>query len=313
MISWKSITLAMALLPAAVLFADEAKRIKIDRVRIVVNNLVLTDREVESLLQLESQRLRQEFQGQELEDQLKALEQTLMDRMVEDLLMENEARRLGISIDEKEINERVDNIIAREPSVAATYSEEEIKSFILKDLLKRRVLQTEVKAYIHTSPEAVRDACLAEVGDNREVHVGHVLVRGEGEAALEKILAVRQLLQDGADFRETALEHSQDPSAAQNHGDLGFISRGQFVEEFEKEAFSLEVGAISPVVETKFGYHIIIVFEERIKEGIDCDNLDDVNRARFVDRVYQRLHGERLEKFLAKLKEKAVIEVYDRP
>lgn len=313
MISWKSITLAMALLPAAVLFADEAKRIRIDRVRIVVNDLVLTDREVKSLLQLESQRLRQDFQGQELEEKLKALEQTLMDRMVEDLLMENEARRLGIAIDEKEINERVDNIIARDPSVAATYTEEEIKNFILKDLLKRRVLQTEVNAYIHTSPEAVREACLAEARDNREVHVGHVLVRGEDEAALEKILAVHQMLQDGADFKETALKHSQDPSVAQNHGDLGFISRGQFVEEFEKEAFSLEVGAISPVVETKFGYHVIIVFEERVKESIDCDNLDDVNRARLVDRVYQRLRSERLEKFLAKLKEKAVIEVYDRP
>lgn len=313
MISWKSITLAMALLPAVVLFADEVKRIKIDRVRIVVNDLVLTDREVKSLLQLESQRLRQDFQGQELEEKLKALEQTLMDRMVEDLLIENEARRLGIAIDEKVINERVDNIIAREPSVAATYTEEEIKNFILKDLLKRRVLQTEVNAYIHTSPEAVREACLAEARDNREVRVGHVLVRREGDAALEKILAVRQMLQDGADFKETALKHSQDPSAAQNHGDLGFISRGQFVEEFEKEAFSLEVGAISPVVETKFGYHIIIVFEERIKEGLDCDNLDDVDRARLVDRVYQRLRSERLEQFLAKLKEKAVIEVYDRP
>mgnify|MGYP001026408554 CR=1 FL=1 len=83
------------------------------------------------------------------------------------------------------------------------------------------------------------------------IHCAHILVKTEHEAkrALERI-------QKGEKFANLANETSICPSAKRG-GDLGFFGRGQMVREFELAAFSLQKGQISPILKTKFGYHII--------------------------------------------------------
>ena len=84
-----------------------------------------------------------------------------------------------------------------------------------------------------------------------KIHCAHVLVGSEQEAkrALERI-------NRGEKFANVAKETSTCPSAKRG-GDLGFFGRGQMVREFELAAFALQKGQISPIVKTKFGYHII--------------------------------------------------------
>ncbi len=76
------------------------------------------------------------------------------------------------------------------------------------------------------------------------------------EEAQAKIVEIEKQLQDGADLAALAREHSDCGSAASD-GDLGTFGRGQMVKPFEDAAFGLEVGGMSGVVETPFGYHII--------------------------------------------------------
>ena len=59
------------------------------------------------------------------------------------------------------------------------------------------------------------------------------------------------------DFSEAAMEYSDCPSGARG-GDLGEFGRGQMVSAFEDTAFSLAIGQMSGIVETQFGYHLII-------------------------------------------------------
>ena len=77
------------------------------------------------------------------------------------------------------------------------------------------------------------------------------------QEALEQIGAIKQQLDGGADFAKLAKEHSDCPSGGSG-GDLGNFGRGQMVPEFEQAAFALQVGASSDVVETPFGYHLIL-------------------------------------------------------
>lgn len=84
-----------------------------------------------------------------------------------------------------------------------------------------------------------------------KVHCAHILVKTEKEAK-----AVLERLKKGEKFANITKQVSLCPSGKRG-GDLGTFSRGKMVKEFEKAAFALQKGQISPVVKTKFGYHII--------------------------------------------------------
>jgi parvulin-like peptidyl-prolyl isomerase len=76
------------------------------------------------------------------------------------------------------------------------------------------------------------------------------------EDAMKQIKALKTKIEGGTPFEQIAGEHSDCPSARQG-GDLGNFGRGAMVPEFDQAAFELEVGDISEVIETVFGYHLI--------------------------------------------------------
>ena len=82
-------------------------------------------------------------------------------------------------------------------------------------------------------------------------------VRNELEEYRKKILSGE------GDFAVYAALYSKDPSSAKKGGELGFFERGTMVPEFEAAAFTLKPGEISPVIETKFGFHILQLIERR--------------------------------------------------
>lgn len=84
-----------------------------------------------------------------------------------------------------------------------------------------------------------------------KIHCAHILIKTEKEAK-----TVLEMLKKGEKFANLAKEVSLCPSKKRG-GDLGTFTRGKMVKEFEKAAFALKKGQISPVIKTKFGYHII--------------------------------------------------------
>ena len=82
------------------------------------------------------------------------------------------------------------------------------------------------------------------------------------EEAQEQIAALKADIDGGADFAELAKTYSDGPSKTKG-GDLGYFKRGQMVKPFEDAAFSLDVNQVSDIVETRFGYHLIKVFDKR--------------------------------------------------
>jgi len=89
--------------------------------------------------------------------------------------------------------------------------------------------------------------------------------RSTARAAIDDLLGQAQA--DGADFAALATEHSEDPGSASRGGDLGFFDNKQMAAPFTQAAFALDVGSISEVVETQFGFHIIKV--EAIEEAVE--------------------------------------------
>lgn len=102
-----------------------------------------------------------------------------------------------------------------------------------------------------------------------EIQVSHILVRFPQEtpddttAAFAKISAIRDSLKNVQDFPAFALRNSEDPTSGANGGDLGWVGRHKFVPEFEVVAFELQPNKLSRIVRTQFGYHLILVTDER--------------------------------------------------
>ena len=119
---------------------------------------------------------------------------------------------------------------------------------------------------------------LLEEGYNRmlsEVHASHILVSlpknatpEDTLAAYKKISNIRKVaLKKDSDFGALAKQHSEDPSALKNRGDLGFFTAFQMVYAFENQAYNTVVGKISKPFRTRFGYHIMKVHSKRDNRG----------------------------------------------
>lgn len=157
---------------------------------------------------------------------------------------------------------------------------------------------------------------LIEEGYNRslkEVHAAHILLNLEENAVpadtlktYNQILDIRKRALGGEGFDKLAKQFSQDPSAKENSGDLGYFSAFRMVYPFESAAFKTKKGEISMPVRTRYGYHIVKVLDIR-------DNRGEINVAHImiskqtdpkleekakntIDDIYKKLQqGEKFE------------------
>jgi len=111
---------------------------------------------------------------------------------------------------------------------------------------------------------------------NSDVHAAHILIKVDENAlpkdtleAYNKIMKIRARILKGDDFSKVAAEKglSDDPSAAENGGDLGYFTALQMVYPFETAAYNTKVGEVSMPVRTRYGYHIVKVIDKRKAQG----------------------------------------------
>ena len=120
------------------------------------------------------------------------------------------------------------------------------------------VTPTEVQSYYNGN--------ITQYQTPEQVRASHILLNtaGKDEAAVRKQAEdILQQVKAGADFAELAKKYSEDEGSKPNGGDLDYFSRGRMVPEFEAAAFALEVGQVSDIVKSQFGFHIIKVVDKK--------------------------------------------------
>jgi len=142
-----------------------------------------------------------------------------------------------------------------------------------------------------------------------QTHARHILVKPSeitSEAAAESVVAdLRQRVVDGGeDFAALAREYSEDIGSAQEGGDLGWVSPGQMVPEFEQAMNATAAGEVSKPVRSQFGWHILLVEERRTQ-----DMTAQLARSRAADYLHRSKYQEELDAWLRQIRDEAFVDI----
>ena len=102
-----------------------------------------------------------------------------------------------------------------------------------------------------------------------KIRASHILIKTENNgkndssAARVKVEKIYTEIKNGALFDSLAIKYSDDPGSGAKGGDLGFFERRQMVQPFDEAVFKLKIGEVSPIVKSKFGFHIIKLIDEK--------------------------------------------------
>ncbi len=189
----------------------------------------------------------------------------ILESMIIEIIIEQKAKEQKIEVKPEEIDEKIEEI-KEQSSAGETFMQKLSESGMtiedLRQTAKIQILMEKIVAEgVTVTEKEIKDyfeRYKTNFAKPEEIRASHILLRTEEEARV-----VLSQLEVGAGFAELARRESIDSITADNAGDVGFFSRGRMTPAFEKAAFALEVGEISEVVKTPYGYHIIKVIEKK--------------------------------------------------
>lgn len=288
----------------------------IDEVVATVNGEVITLSELERILVPVHKRYEQIYTGEELRKRKEYSREQLLEQLIENKLILQKAKDEGIGISEAFLEENLAEVKEKFGSekefVAALKDEgtdiEKYKEELEKQLIIRAMMERAVVSKAKPKPKEIIDYYSLhekEFVKNAEVRISHILIKlGEDTKKLrEEIDSIYAKLEKGEDFGELAKKYSQGPRA-ENGGDLGFISEGQLKPELEEVIKTIEVGKYSKIIETKQGYHIILVKDRKEERFLKLSEIWDGLEDKLFRQTLQIKHKE----WVDQLKEKAHIE-----
>jgi peptidyl-prolyl cis-trans isomerase D len=163
--------------------------------------------------------------------------------------------------------------VSPSPEDVKNYFAKHREDFKIPAAAKARYLLFDPKSYMKgvevtaKEIESYYEANTEKFTQPKRIKVRHILLKADAKDAdgtaktRQKAESLREEAAKGKDFSQLAKQHSEDPGTRDRGGDLGYISKGQVVPEFEAAAFALKAGEVSPVIQTAYGLHIVKVDE----------------------------------------------------
>lgn len=283
-----SLVLFSLVLHSVVFAQQDANSQVVDKVIAIVGQNMIKQSELETAF------IQQKMNSNIIIEDEYAKKCDLLEGMLINKLMLHQAEVDSIEVTEEEVNREMDNRIRY--MISAYGSQEmlekqmrktlsEIKSYY-KDIIKENIMIAQIEqkltGAITVTPQEVVDFYNSIPKDSlptvEQEYLFSQIVKTpkvsdeEKQMVKEKLNGYRERILKGSKFSTMATLYSEDPASAKKGGELGFFSRGEMVGEFENAAFALQDGEISPIIETKYGYHIIQMIERRGNQ-VNCRHI----------------------------------------
>lgn len=288
-----------------------------DGILAIINDEVITERDFDAQVSALMSRIEDSSPLADA-DQHQMRRGVLM-KMVEERLLVQEAKRLGLTVEPEEVAGRLRELqedLATPEAYAqmlseANLTEERLKIKLREQLLVQQVIAREVRSRIVVSPAEIASAMGEGSGASpggEEVRAYHLLIRvtqgRSAEEAMRMASEAYDALATGAEFEETARRYADGPDDPQEVL-LGWVPRGHLLPELDQVVFQLQPGELSTPIQTRLGFHVVKLLERRtVPADVATTRQEAVRR-----QLYQQKFQQALSEWLSKLKDKAYIEI----
>jgi len=295
----------------------------VDRIVAVVNQEIITFSEIEKW----SRPFQEEIQTEdrlERRERIQEVFRKILGRIIDEKLIEQEARRSGIKVTSKEIEGAVEEVKQKnkinQEELEKALAAEGLTLEAFKKELERRILRTKfvssaVKVEQKAGEKELMEFFQKNVNHyrvNESYRTAHILFLILPDATPEQIQGIRkksqkvlERIKEGADFAKMVMEYSEDTSSRKDGGDLGYFKKGELLPALEKEAMRLQVGEVSGLIRTELGFHILKLLDRKGGEPPPFEEVKEKVQADYYGMEWEKA----LQQFLSKLKEKSVIEI----
>jgi parvulin-like peptidyl-prolyl isomerase len=281
---------------------------------LIVNGEKIED----SAIKQEVERLRPDYERVFADQDVEEREVQLLDwsreNMIEKVLINQEAQKNGDKIPPERVQEALVNLKEQYDEPEQLYKDfnAENDEQIKKDIEKQMRIEQRIDQVYKNMPKPSQADIRKYYEENQEqfksgegVRVAHIVKyvnwQTDEQTAYEAISRAYEELKSGASFEAVVDKYTD---CADSGGDLGFVMRGQMVEEFEDVVFNLGAGQVSDIFRTRFGFHIAKVYS---REPATVADFEDV-KGRVTELVKEKMRSEAIDNFIDGLKSEAKIE-----
>lgn len=322
----KAYKTGFAVILAVLLISVPAAAAVADRIVAVVNGEVITLSELHRAFAPYAAHIEANYKGPDKEAFLKQNQAAFLQRMIDQMLIEQEAKKPGAGIaavKDEEVMAVVKDMLAKNRLTMQAYLKklaeegntlESSKQEIRGQMLRMRLLRREVQSRILVTDEEIGeyyDKHREDYEGREAVHIRQIFLpvpEGADSGARDRVRAeanqLRERILKGERFEVMAARYSRGPAAAEG-GDIGFVERGVMMPEVEKTAFSLPVGEVSEVLETEAGFLLLVVVD---KKGAGLKPLPVVR-----DEIKAKIEDEKVNKkydeWMVELRKKSFIDI----
>ncbi len=316
-----SLRASLLILAMLIGFAGPAQAVIVDRILAIVNETLITQSDLNSTFEPVRKKIEGSLTGEERENTLKEAREAILNRMIDNILIEQEAVKLGITVQDEEVTGTIKNILSQKNLTMVDFenilekeglSLDAYKREVKEQMTRSRVIRRELRANITVSDEEIG----AYYTQHRAEYEGQTAVRlrqivlffpenaddGVKRKTKADMEAILKRIQSGEPFDKLASQFSQGPTA-RDGGDIGFVEKGVMNPEMEKIAFAMEPGQVSGIIESSVGLSVITVTEKR---GGGLKGSESV-RDEIKDRIIDTKMEKKYEEWIGDLRKKAHI------